>query len=730
MPVVPTIDPSNAITPNVTPTPRDQSVVTAGLLNQGNQQTAQLGDALGQASNAVSQMTIDAQNLANETRVNDAVNQLKEQQQKLTYDPQAGFMTQTGIKALQRDSGMPLADEYVGKLNDAATQINATLSNPMQQRLFAEQARTMAASLHGQATQWEGQQFKSYALSTQDGTIKNAVNQAVLAYNNPDQIDDSLRSIKAAVYQAGKINGAAATEIEANQRTASSMAVTGAIEAALQKGQVTYANGLLQKYSDSMSADDILRVNGKMNTYLGTQAAMNTVTRVFSQAGPQLSNSPFDRMVAITTQAEAGGRDTNPDGSVVTSSAGAKGRMQVEDGTNTNPGFGVRPAQDNSLDERARVGRDYLYAMLGRYQGDPAKAWAAYNAGPGALDAALKQAQTAGQPGAWLTYMPKETQSYVQSNVQAYQSGNTGANRPSKLDVINAVRADPVLQQKPEWMQQAVTMAGQRYDEQTSAIEQRDTANKAGVLRTLAQSRGDINSVSPADLANLNPNDLTDVLSFAKKMSEGTNATNTALYQTYITQPKLLSSMSDAQWQTQAPNFSIDDFKHLTQIRAELINNTGSNSPGSVNLRAMNETLSQRLQSMGIDPYPKSKGFGSDPEAVTRVGAIRQFVMQSMLDAQKDAGKKFTEADIENHIDGLFAKSVTFHNVLQIGPWSVQRPDRSMNMLSMSPNDIPDDTRAKLMADFAAHGVAKPTPGQLLGAYWQFKTATEKLSSQ
>lgn len=729
MPVVPTLDPSNAVAPSIAPTPSDQSVVTAGLLNQGNQATAQMGDALGQAANTTSQMTIDAQNLANETRVNDAVNQLKETQQNLTYDPQNGFMSQTGIKALQRDSGMPLADEYVGKLTDTASQISAGLSNPMQQRMFQEQARNIAAAMHGQATDWEGQQFKAYALSTQDGTIKNAVNQAVLAYDNPDAINDSLQSIKAAVYQSGKISGAAATEIEANQRTATSMAVTGAIESALQKGQISYANGLLQKYGTSMSADDILRVNGKMNTFLGTQAAMNAVTRVFSQAGPQLSNSPFDRMIAITQQSESGGKETNSDGSTVTSPKGAQGVMQVMPATSDNPGFGVKP-WDGTPQDRARVGRDYLYAMLGRYGGDPAKAWAAYNGGPGTLDAAMAQAQKDGKPGAWLTYMPQETQAYVQQNVQAYQSGNTGANRPSKLDVINSVRSDPILQQKPEWMQQAVTMAGQRYDEETAAITQRDTANKATVLRTLAQNRGNINAVSPADLANLNPDDLTDVLSFSKKMSEGTNTTNTALYQTLVTQPKLMSDMSDAQWQTQAPNFSVDDYKHLTQMRADLINNTGTNAPGSVNLRAVNETLSQRLQSMGIDPYPKSKGFGADPDAVTRVGAIRQFAMQSLLDAQKQAGKKFTEADIEDHIDNLFAKSVTFHNVLQVGPWSMQRPDRTMNMLSMAPSDIPDDTRTKLMSDFAAHGIPRPTPGQLLGAYWMLKTASEKLSSQ
>jgi soluble lytic murein transglycosylase len=728
MPVVPSLDPSQQVTPTANPDTQSTTAVTAGLLNPGTQQLSQAGDALGQAANAQSQMAIDAQSLANQTRVNDALNQLKTQQQDLMYNPQTGVTSQTGVKAIQRDSGMSLADEYTGKLNDTASTLASSLSNPAQQRLFAQQATDITTQFHGATTQWEGQQFKQYALSTQNGTIKLASDQVGLAFNNPEQIDNGLQSIKAAVYQAGQINGLAATEIEANQRTMTSNALTGAIDTALQQGQTTYANGLLKKYSDQMTADDILKVNGKMNSFLGTQAAQNTVSRVMTAVGPALSNSPIDRMVAITAQSESGNRETNPDGSTVTSPKGAQGSMQVMPTTNTDPGFGVTPAQDNSPAERARVGRDYLTAMVQKYA-DPAKAWAAYNAGPGTLDAAVAKANAAGTPGAWLANMPQETQAYVQKNVQQYQSGTAVAQRPSKLDVINQVRADPILQQKPEWMAQAVTLAGQQYDEQTAAIAQKDTSNVAQVYRTLSQNRGKISSVNPADLAALNPADLEGVMKFSESMAKGTNATDTALYQTFITNPKMLSSMTADQWQTQAPNFSVDDFKHLSQIRADLINNTGTNAPGSVNLRAMNETLTQRLQTMGINPYPKSVGFNSDPDGVSQVGAIRQYVTQSILDAQKEAGKKFTESDIENHIDGLFAKSVTFQNKLDFGAFSMNRPDTTFNMMSMTPNQIPDDVLPKLKADFKANGVPSPTPGQLLGAYWHFKTSQQKMSA-
>ena len=135
------------------------------------------------------------------------------------------------------------------------------------------------------------------------------------------------------------------------------------------------------------------------------------------------------RMLPITFASESGG---NPN---AVSPKGARGRMQVMPGTNVDPGFGVRPPADDSEAERARVGQDYLAAMMDRYGNDPAKAWAAYNAGPGRVDAALARGK-----GNWLAMLPKETRDYVKSNVQALGSG--GATPASGLQVIPGGKLD------------------------------------------------------------------------------------------------------------------------------------------------------------------------------------------------------------------------------------------------------------------------------------------------
>jgi len=106
---------------------------------------------------------------------------------------------------------------------------------------------------------------------------------------------------------------------------------------------------------------------------------------------------------------ESGGRHT-VGGRLITSPAGARGISQVMPATGRDPGFGIRPLQDESEAEYRRFGRDYLNAMLKRYGGDRSKALAAYNAGPGAVDAAIKR-----HGDAWLGAMPQETRNYVPS---------------------------------------------------------------------------------------------------------------------------------------------------------------------------------------------------------------------------------------------------------------------------------------------------------------------------
>jgi soluble lytic murein transglycosylase-like protein len=107
-------------------------------------------------------------------------------------------------------------------------------------------------------------------------------------------------------------------------------------------------------------------------------------------------------------QAESQGKHTDASGNLLTSSAGAQGITQLLPATAKKPGFGIEGVRDKSESEYLRVGKEYLTALTDKYNGDHAKALAAYNAGLGNVDKAIEKAKTKG--GKWFDYLPKKSE--------------------------------------------------------------------------------------------------------------------------------------------------------------------------------------------------------------------------------------------------------------------------------------------------------------------------------
>ena len=124
------------------------------------------------------------------------------------------------------------------------------------------------------------------------------------------------------------------------------------------------------------------------------------------QPGTKTGSSEFDRIRGI----ESGNRDYDDQGQPIVSPKGARFAAQVMPTTSVRPGYGVVPAKDTSAEEFNRVGRDYFAAMKKQY-GNSTLAAAAYNAGPGRVNAALKKAKQTGQD--WKKLLPRETQNYL-----------------------------------------------------------------------------------------------------------------------------------------------------------------------------------------------------------------------------------------------------------------------------------------------------------------------------
>jgi hypothetical protein len=124
-----------------------------------------------------------------------------------------------------------------------------------------------------------------------------------------------------------------------------------------------------------------------------------------------------DAMWEAMIHQESRGRQFGADGRPLTSSKGAIGRAQVMPGTGPEAaGLAGLPWDENKWRTDASyntaIGRAYFDKQLQTF-GDPLKAAAAYNAGPGAMRRAQQRAAQAGDPGSWLSFLPAETKDYV-----------------------------------------------------------------------------------------------------------------------------------------------------------------------------------------------------------------------------------------------------------------------------------------------------------------------------
>jgi hypothetical protein len=387
--------------------------------------------------------------------------------------------------------------------------------------------------------------------------------------------------------------------------------------------------------------------------------------------------------------------------------------MQVLDSTNKKPGYGVVPAKDDSPDERARVGRDYLAAMVQEFGGDVQKALAAYNAGPGAVQEAMKKAgQGRSGSGDWLSYMPDETKAYVAKISKAYSGGDGAPSMPS-LETLHAQVRARIPADQPQRLKMALDETTRQYEVGVKGMKDREETNTASAMKWLAENGGRY-SMMPASLrANIPPKQIDNVMNFGARVSKGDDVTNPVVFQRMATDDKWLKGMTDQEFYIQSRNLSQSDWQQMSLRRGKLLNGTSeAKGPNDLETTAVNQLLNNRLQQMGIDPTPKD----SQKSELQRVGAIRQYVWGQVLQGQQAAGKKFNDAELAAFIDKEFARNVTF----QTSILGIKTGTQSQRVLTMKADDIPAATRKALQDDFKAAGV-EATDADILGAYYRLQ---------
>ena len=621
-------------------------------------QAASFGQAALRAGAAAMDMEFEALKQANQLRVDDALNKALEAEMRLAYDKDAGYTSQRGLSALERESGKPLADEYDEEFGKAVESIGAGLGNDYQRQVFGQAIAKRRAQFRAGAMKHEADEFRTYTLSVREGTIATRMQQIGLNYANPEVIDEAITSIRAATYDAAKLQGKSAEWADAQARKMASNAHKTAIAAALEKNDVAYADRYLKRYGKDMEADDLLQTTGLITKEMDLRVGTSAATEAMGRWAPKIVPGDMDRLTNIVMGIESAGRRYDASGKLIegpaTKYGTAKGEMQVLDGTNRDPGYGVKPAADDSPEERARVGRDYLAAMVREYDGDVSKALAAYNWGPGNLDKAVKE-----HGPNWLQAAPEETRSYVERGVREFGAGAGRGKRPSLAEIKADLRGDPLLAGNPARLKAAEEAAEKQYRDIEAAEKQATDEALDTAYRGLYANGGNMNAL-PVSVRAMIPGDkLGAVMGFADTVRKSGGAVhNPEAWAQILSMPREnLAAMSPIEFFREfRPH--LDD-AHLEKGYALLKDARGEVGTDAKHLEVI--TTANRVKKAAIDAgLLPATGKANDNEVKTFAqferlvdDRVRQFEATDL-----QGKRKANSAELQQIIDGTLMDKV------------------------------------------------------------------------
>ncbi|NYT45144.1 transglycosylase SLT domain-containing protein [Alcaligenaceae bacterium] len=732
---VPTYD-NFQVTPNTLPTTQLQTPRAIDTTGQQLQQTARTLSAAGQH---LGNVAIKAQEQANQVRLDDAMNRVKEEALRLTYDQEAGYTNLRGVNALERPDGQPLADEYAGNLNKYIAQVSNSLGNNVQRAAFSQATQGLMTNFRGQLLKHESDEFRTYAASVSEGVQATALREVALSWDNPEAIDKAVHRIRAHTYQQAQMLGKSAEWQEAQVRKMVSTAHTTALAAALENNHALYADSYLKKYAGQMEADDILRVRGLITKTIDLQVGDNVGAEVFATYAPEIAPNDFARFVGITSQAESGNRDFKDDGTPVVSKTGVKWRMQVTDATAADPGYGITPAKSQTPEEYNRVGEDLLAALLKRNGGDPAKAWAGYNGGQKYVEQATKAAKENGTN--WLHELPafiragedrgevpkgkaRETMAYVQRNMASFGAGLGTAPKPTLMEMLADLRAQPELANNPERLKHAEARVKADFKAMNDAIEQRQGEALDAAYQEVYANGGNFAALPPSVRMAIPGDKLGGVMTFAEKVSKNGGAVHSPeAWAAVLSLPReQLAQLSPIEFFRQFR--PVLDDAHLEKGYALLDDAKGVSGEKHLEIITTATRVKNAAITAGILPE-KGTPDKKEIQAFTQFSQhiddrVRQF---ERVDLQ--GKRKANSQELQTIIDGVFLDKAFVPRTLWFDgeePLALMDPENQANAYvkvdgaEVPLSSIPMDQRALIASKLQARGL--PVTEQAIATLW------------
>lgn len=457
-----------------------QPVRSSSFQDASGQQMQQLGQQMQQVGGMAANLSVELAREANQTRVNDALNQIKERSLFLTYDQESGYQNIKGFNALERPDGKDLASEYGDSLQQYINQVSGKLGNDIQRELFNEHAGRLRTDFVGSVQRHSANEYRNYEASVADGTISNALNAIPLEWRDSEKVEQNINLMNQALYKKAQITGMSAEQFEYESKRLQSQAHKMAIGQALDEGDSLSAWNYFDKNKGGMTAGDILDARNGITRIVDYQTGTDIAAQTFQSYSRQLETSPVDQVYNVA--------------------------FLLSDGLEMK---GVEYPEGATDQEKNKLATEEVERLIKQHDGKTDAVFGSLYAGEKEVSDLMEEHGTE-----WLKAAPEDLQKFVQEASKQFGSGGGKYRKPSLSEMKQSMRENSLLN-NPARVKQAEAHIEKLYKEYNDADKQRKEELTNAIFQELRTNGGDLGAIPASLLNQLSSQQLNSATSYA-----------------------------------------------------------------------------------------------------------------------------------------------------------------------------------------------------------------------
>lgn len=550
-----------------------------------------------------------------DARVTDALTNLRRKAIDLETG-EGGYRSLLGENALKPDTdGRGLVERVDTSLHEYGSELAASLT-PRQQKKFAAQSLAVYNANYGGVSQHVMAQDLAYRQNTVIASNAQLVESGAAYAGQPDRLRDAQAQIGLGVRRLAELQGLSPeqTAVEVRKQTSSLYmnAIASDLSRAASNPDIAYrALATLNAHSKDMLGSDVAKARTQIDGYIKTaemyRAADDIANLVTTKE--EFMSGPFAHAEGVS----AGGRATGTKagdalfngvvavgGNMQENTERVEGKpgeyrygftkLSVEQGQEAAKQLGIPWDLNAFLHDKAynvSLGAARMDAMEARYAGDMQKAIAAYRFGSSVVDDAVKQAESAGTPGAWFYNIKSDQQDYVGKVIQSMQSVEHTAPRDADGNEVSAFNPGyaartrtkmtkeevrnwvdeqvPRAKFDPVFREQTINAGWARVQARNADLDQKQQERVGQALDALYEVGGDITQLPAVVWQGLTWQEQQSLHKAAAKMvQQDDTTTNINLYMKLMEDDAALLGLTQRQVKNLRPELSKADYQKLT----------------------------------------------------------------------------------------------------------------------------------------------------------------------